>query len=128
MVGQPAQAGLGKNERPVVNPPPLSGLIVLDRNDGASLTRQVYEQLRSAIADRRLRQGHRLPSSRKLAEHLGVSRNTISAAIDQLATEGYLDAARGRRPAIASGLVPLPIAGAAGRAAGPPARLRLYSW
>ena len=43
-------------------------------------------------------------SSRLLARQLAVSRNTVSAVIDQLAAEGYLDIARGRRPSIAAGL------------------------
>jgi GntR family transcriptional regulator / MocR family aminotransferase len=72
----------------------LSGLIDIDRGAAGPLARQLYEQLRSAIAGNRLRQGYRLPSSRLLARQLAVSRNTVSAAIDQLAAEGYLD--RGR--------------------------------
>jgi hypothetical protein len=35
----------------------LSGLIDIDRSAPAALTRQLYEQLRSAIAGHRLRQG-----------------------------------------------------------------------
>lgn len=106
----------------------MAGLIALDRGDIAPLTRQLYEQLRSAITDGRLRHGYRLPSSRELAEHLGVSRNTVSSAVDQLANEGYLDVARGRRPSIAAGLVALPISDAAGRRATPAARPRLSGW
>src|SRR5207244_9778710 len=63
-----------------------------------------------------------------LAAHLGVSRNTVAAAVDQLANEGYLDVARGRRPSIAAGLVLLSISDAAGRRAGPAARQRLSRW
>ena len=87
---------------------PLTGVIDLDFGNSAPLARQLYEQLRSAIADGRLQHGYRLPSSRMLAGQLDVSRNTVSAAIDQLAAEGYLDIARGRRPSIAAGLVRLP--------------------
>ena len=72
----------------------LSGLIDIDRSAAAPLARQLYEQLRSAIAGNRLRQGYRLPSSRLLARQLAVSRNTVSAAIDQLAAEGYSIGAR----------------------------------
>ena len=95
---------------------PLTGVIDLDRGNSAPLARQLYEQLRSAIADGRLQQGYRLPSSRMLAGQLDVSRNTVSAAIDQLAAEGYLDIARGRRPSIAAGLVRLPAVGCRARA------------
>jgi Bacterial regulatory proteins, gntR family len=122
------QVGLYENERASLSAQPLSGLIALERGDSAPLTRQLYEQLRSAIAHGRLRHGYRLPSSRMVAEHLGVSRNTVAAAVDQLANEGYLDVARGRRPSIAAGLVLLSISDAAGRQAGPAARQRLSRW
>lgn len=53
--------------------------------------RQVFEQLRTAILDGRLRPGRRLPSTRALAKELSVSRNTVMAAYDQLFAEGYID-------------------------------------
>ena len=73
----------------------------LDPHSDVSLTRQLGDQLRDAIAAGTLASGRRLPSSRALALHLNVSRNTVSAAIEQLAMEGYLDVSRGRRPAVA---------------------------
>jgi GntR family transcriptional regulator/MocR family aminotransferase len=84
----------------------LSGLVDLDRTASRRLTRQLYEQLRSAIVDGRLRPGSRLPSSRALADDLVVSRNTVCAVFDQLAAEGYIDVGRGRRPSIADGITP----------------------
>jgi GntR family transcriptional regulator / MocR family aminotransferase len=113
---------------PVSTGQTLAGVIDLDRRSAAPLTRQLYEQLRSAIADGRLRQGYRLPSGRVLAGHLDVSRNTVSAAIDQLAAEGYLDIARGRRPSIAAGLVSPPVAGVARGQAVAAVRQRLSGW
>lgn len=107
---------------------PLTGVIDLDRGNGAPLARQLYEQLRSAIADGRLQQGYRLPSSRRLAAQLDVSRNTVSAAIDQLAAEGYLDIARGRRPSIAAGLLLLPMQARAAAHTVAPVRQRLSAW
>jgi GntR family transcriptional regulator / MocR family aminotransferase len=65
-----------------------------------TLTRQLYERLRQAILAGSLPPGHRLPSSRDLARQLKVSRNTVSFVVDQLATEGYLDSAQGRRPTV----------------------------
>jgi GntR family transcriptional regulator/MocR family aminotransferase len=82
----------------------LSGLIDLNRGNAAPLARQLCEQLRAAIASGRLSSGQKLPSSRMLAEWLKVSRNTISAAINQLSAEGYLNISRGRRPLIADGV------------------------
>jgi GntR family transcriptional regulator/MocR family aminotransferase len=58
--------------------------------DGAGpLHRQLYRSLRSAILSGRLRGGARLPSTRSLARELGLSRNTVLAACEQLAAEGY---------------------------------------
>ncbi|MGB4059918.1 MAG: PLP-dependent aminotransferase family protein [Burkholderiaceae bacterium] len=54
------------------------------------LNRQLYEALRRAMLDGKLGAGERLPSSRDLAQDLGLSRNTVMAAIGQLTVEGYL--------------------------------------
>jgi GntR family transcriptional regulator/MocR family aminotransferase len=51
--------------------------------------------MRAAILEGRLGAGDRLPASRVLAADLGVSRNTALAAVDQLVSEGYLEARRG---------------------------------
>lgn len=57
--------------------------------------RSVYEGVRKAILTRRLSAGTRLPSTRVLAQELGLSRNTIVAAFDQLLAEGYAEATTG---------------------------------
>jgi len=57
---------------------------------GEPLGRQLVERLRDAIAHGAVRAGERLPSSRELAARLGVSRNVIVAAYEQLLAEGYL--------------------------------------
>ncbi|SFL99423.1 transcriptional regulator, GntR family [Bradyrhizobium sp. NFR13] len=82
----------------------LAGLIDIERGSasGETLTRQLYDQLRAAILSGALPPGHRLPSSRDCALQLGIARNTVSAVIDQLAMEGYLDVAQGRRPTVAA--------------------------
>lgn len=64
--------------------------IVLDRQKEAPLHWQLYDHLRALILDGRLRAGARLPSSRTLARDLGISRNTVTTAFDQLFAEGYL--------------------------------------
>jgi GntR family transcriptional regulator / MocR family aminotransferase len=80
----------------------LSGLvdIELSAERGDTLTRRLSNELRRAILDGALSPGRRLPSSRELARQLKVSRNTVSGVIDQLAMEGFLDVAQGRRPLV----------------------------
>jgi GntR family transcriptional regulator/MocR family aminotransferase len=82
----------------------LSGTIDLKfaPQDSGRLTRQIYDRLRTAILSGALPQGYRLPSSRVLAADLKVARNTVSSAIDQLAVEGYVVVAHGRRPVVAA--------------------------
>lgn len=50
----------------------------------------LHRQIRAAIIDGRLAAGLRLPTTRELSARLGVSRNTVVAAYEQLASEGYL--------------------------------------
>ena len=54
------------------------------------LHRQLYEALRRAILDGKLPADDRLPSSRSVMQDLNLSRNTVVAALSQLAVEGYL--------------------------------------
>ncbi len=79
-------------------------MLHLARDSGATLTRQLTDQLRHLITEGRLAPGQRLPSSRQLAQSLALSRNTVSFAIEQLAAEGYLSLSAGRRPVVAEGL------------------------
>src|SRR5215208_6323759 len=69
--------------------------LLVDPGAGTPLHRQVYEGLREAILSGRLARGARLPSSRALAADLGVARNTVLQAFDQLRSEGYLHGRRG---------------------------------
>jgi len=78
----------------------ISALIDLKRADDDGLVAQLTSQLRSLIATGRLGKGRALPSSRRLASDLGVSRNTVTYAFEQLAAEGYLEASHGRRPVV----------------------------
>jgi GntR family transcriptional regulator/MocR family aminotransferase len=57
--------------------------------------RAIYQQLRAAVLDGRLRTGDALPPSRQLAEQLGVARATIVGAYDQLTSEGFITSHRG---------------------------------
>jgi GntR family transcriptional regulator/MocR family aminotransferase len=73
----------------------FSGIVDLERSAPVSLYRQLYEQLRNAILDGRLPAGTRVPSSRAMAGQLGVARNTVLTAVEQLAAEGFLEARQG---------------------------------
>jgi GntR family transcriptional regulator/MocR family aminotransferase len=57
---------------------------------GWARQRVLHECLRAAIRSGRLAPGTRLAASRALAAELGVARNTVLYAYDQLATEGYV--------------------------------------
>ena len=65
-------------------------LVRLDRRQRDSLQSQLCRQLRQMIISGQLPAGIRLPSTRDLVTQLGVSRNTIVYAFDQLVAEGYL--------------------------------------
>jgi len=68
------------------------------------LAGQIYRQIREAILDGRLRPGEALPPSRELARRLEVSRNTVGAAYDRLAAEGYVDGRVGAGTFVSSGV------------------------
>src|SRR3954469_25943251 len=69
-------------------------MIALDRT-GIPLGLQIQEQLRVAIREGRLLGGERLASTRRLADHLGVSRGTVVEVYEQLVAEGYVDSVVG---------------------------------
>ena len=68
--------------------------IVLDRTDLSPLHRQIKRQVEQAIRCGAT-DGSRLPSSRVLARLLGVSRNTVLTAYDELAADGLIAGKRG---------------------------------
>lgn len=65
-------------------------LIHLRRGEYASLQTQIREALVSAILDRNLDQSEPIPSTRRMAKSLGVSRNTVVLAYQGLLDDGYL--------------------------------------
>ena len=70
-------------------------LVPLDPAAREPLHRQIYDGVRSGILAGRFAAGMRLPSTRVLAAELGVARNTVVLAFDQLCAEGYLSARGG---------------------------------
>jgi GntR family transcriptional regulator/MocR family aminotransferase len=62
----------------------------LTPNAQGTLQAQIQQMIASAILSGRLRRGEKLPSSRKLATHLGVSRLTVTLAYTELQVSDYL--------------------------------------
>ena len=65
-------------------------LFRISRDRKISYQRQLREMIVSAILDDKLPLEIPLPSSRELARHLGIARNTVVLAYQQLIDEGYL--------------------------------------
>ena len=66
-------------------------MIYLDPNSPLNLQKQIRQKLVDGVLSGALPPGHKLPSSRILAEQLDVSRNTVVLAYQQLVSEGYLE-------------------------------------
>jgi GntR family transcriptional regulator/MocR family aminotransferase len=91
------------------------GMLLNLREASGPLYRRVYHALKSMIRAGRLGPAARLPSTRALARDLGVSRNTIMLAYEQLAAEGYLQS-RHRGATSVVGTVPSRLVSAPARA------------
>jgi len=68
----------------------LNHLFHLSPDSDASLQQQIREQISKAIIDGHIPPDIPLPSTRKLAEMLDVSRNTVILAYEHLTYDGYL--------------------------------------
>ncbi|WP_141584622.1 PLP-dependent aminotransferase family protein [Actinomadura sp. WMMA1423] len=65
------------------------------RRPGVALARALADAVGDAALDGRLRVGSPLPAERRTATALGVSRGTVTAALDLLRAEGWIDTRRG---------------------------------
>nr|WP_261108546.1 PLP-dependent aminotransferase family protein [Serratia quinivorans] len=98
---------------PLISPIMANALLTLfqlPEHAGGTLRDRVCNTLRRAIHAGTLRYGQRLPSSRILAEDLGVSRVTAEAAYGQLEAEGYLQRRVGQGTFVAIRMVKSPTA------------------
>lgn len=64
--------------------------ITVDRHLAVLLNVQIYHQIRSLILAELLSAGDKLPATRELAAFLGVSRNVVLQAYEQLYAEGFV--------------------------------------
>ncbi len=75
----------------------------IDRTSEMPLIRQIYQGIRQQILDGNLHAHQQLPSTRVLAADLGVSRNVVIDAYDQLISEGFLNGRQGAGTYVADG-------------------------
>jgi len=76
---------MGRSARQISLP-----FIRIDRRGVRPVYEQLYEGMREAILNGRLQPNDRLPATRLIAEELGVSRNIVVIAFEQLLMEGYI--------------------------------------
>ncbi|HEX4157223.1 MAG TPA: PLP-dependent aminotransferase family protein [Rhizomicrobium sp.] len=78
-------------------PSEVPGELICLTDDDADLSihEKLYKRVRALIVSGALAKGTRFASSRTLALHLGVSRNSVLKAIDRLIADGWLEARRG---------------------------------
>lgn len=65
-------------------------IFFIDHESEDGLQMQLRQSVAAAILSGRVQVGDRLPSSRKLANHLNISRITVTLAFQELVADGYL--------------------------------------
>ncbi|MEP4196973.1 MAG: PLP-dependent aminotransferase family protein [Aliishimia sp.] len=76
----------------MVKPRIAADVFFLDRGSKRPLQTQIRETVIASILTKQALPGSIMPSSRKLAEHLGVARMTITLAFQELVDQGFLEA------------------------------------
>jgi len=82
----------------------LDVVLDLGKDPGKPAYQRLAEAIREGILLGRFRPGDRLPPSRNLARNLGLARNTVLEAYEQLSAEGYLASRHGSGTFVASQL------------------------
>jgi GntR family transcriptional regulator / MocR family aminotransferase len=112
----------------------------IDRDDAEPIQQQISRQIRELVLGGRLKPKAKLPSSRALAEQLGVARATVVEAFEQLSGEGYIETQLGSGTSVAAELPEsllaagrkpaktLPLQRQHARAAAKPFRSGLVDW
>ena len=81
---------------------PTELFVELHKDDPLPLHRQLEQELRGAIRAGRLQPETALPSTRVLADQLGLSRGVVVEAYEQLLAEGYLTSVPGGATRVAT--------------------------
>lgn len=75
-------------------------ILDIDEKSQTPLFRQVIDRIRALIEAGTLGVGERLPSTRRLAEQLGLHRSTVATAYQELWSLGYVEMRPGSRPRV----------------------------
>lgn len=75
--------------------------IMLEKGKDSPIYQQLYNWFRAAIIEARLRAGQRLPSTRRMAAELQISRISVFNAYAQLQAEGYVETSIGSGTCVA---------------------------
>lgn len=75
----------------------------LEPDSEVPIYKQLHQQFRDWIESGRLPKGERLPSTRALADLLGLNRTTVAACYSLLESEGYIEGHVGRGSFVAAG-------------------------
>ncbi|MEM7083294.1 MAG: PLP-dependent aminotransferase family protein [Pseudomonadota bacterium] len=78
---------------------------LVDGDLGAGLCRQLRQMLRDGV----INPGNKLPSTRRLAKQLAISRGTVVSALETLIAEGYLETRAGSGTYVSSGCARHPV-------------------
>ncbi|MGP9820209.1 MocR-like pyridoxine biosynthesis transcription factor PdxR [Salinarimonas sp. NSM] len=84
-----------------MEPAALRSLVEAGPSDAGTVVARLFRALREAVRSGRLEPGVVLPSSRRAAAALGVSRNSVNAAYELLRAEGLVAVDGRRAPVVA---------------------------
>ncbi|WP_394701349.1 PLP-dependent aminotransferase family protein [uncultured Propionivibrio sp.] len=78
----------------------------MEKGSKTGLSRRLYEEFRSRIADGTYVAGAVVPSTRALAVERGLSRATVSLVYEQLAADGFIETFPGAASRVVTGAAP----------------------
>jgi len=82
-------------------------VVAIDHQDSRPFHRQIYDGFRTAILRNNLSAGQQVPSTRQLAQELGISRIPVLTAYSQLLAEDYFETRTGSGTFVSQSLASL---------------------